>query len=74
MHEVYFGDSKDIYGAGFKTARIPLRLGARARPSTFYQRYGDWFGWACLALSGLWLVRRKLAQRRRQPARAAAED
>lgn len=51
MHEVWFGDSPDIYGAGFKTARIPLRAGERRRAPTFYTRHGDWFGWSCVVLA-----------------------
>jgi apolipoprotein N-acyltransferase len=51
MHEVGFGDSPDIYAAGFKTARIPLwEAGARPAP-TFYRRYGDWFGWICVGMA-----------------------
>ncbi len=65
MHEVYFGTSGDIYGRGFKTARIPLRPGGQPRPPTFYGRHGDWLGWACLAvaaggLAALLLKRRAL--------------
>ncbi|MCX6904865.1 MAG: apolipoprotein N-acyltransferase [Verrucomicrobia bacterium] len=66
MHEVYFGDSNDIYGSGFKTAQIPLRSGNQPRPSTFYNRHGDWFGWGCVAVvvAGLtlgWRKRKKSA-------------
>ncbi len=60
MHEVYFGDSKNIYGAGVKTARIPLRSAGQPCPSTFYTRHGDWFGWACVAVTALglaWILR-----------------
>ena len=50
LHEIYFGDSGDIYGRGFKTALIPLRPHGATRASTFYHRHGDWFGWACVAV------------------------
>jgi apolipoprotein N-acyltransferase len=53
MHEVYFGDSTDIYGAGFKTARIPLRPGGRPATRPCYNQYGDWFGWSCLGVATL---------------------
>jgi apolipoprotein N-acyltransferase len=66
MHEVYFGDSRDIYGAGFKTARIPLRPDAAPRPPTIYNRYGDWFGWACLGLCGVMLAPGLLRERWRK--------
>jgi apolipoprotein N-acyltransferase len=52
MHDVYYPDSKDVYGAGFKTVDIPLLARGEKRPLTFYTRHGDWFGWACAALSG----------------------
>ena len=53
LHEIYFGDSPDVYSAGFKTARIPIGL----RKTTFYQRHGDWFAWGCAALTLLaWLL------------------
>ncbi|MEK7676335.1 MAG: apolipoprotein N-acyltransferase [Verrucomicrobiota bacterium] len=48
MHEVYFGDSRDIYGPGFKTAQIPLLSPGQGRELTFYARHGDWFGWSCV--------------------------
>jgi apolipoprotein N-acyltransferase len=68
MHEVYFGDSKDIYGAGFKTAQIPLRPDSGPRPATFYNRHGDWLGWGCLALCGI-LFFPRLARQGSEPAR-----
>lgn len=58
MHEVYFGDSPDIYGAGFKLAPLPLPGDRSARGTTFYQRHGDWIGWVCVIWVGLGLVRR----------------
>ncbi len=53
IHETHFGDSPDVYAAGFKTARIPIGQ----RKLTFYQRHGDWFGWSCGAVTLLaWLL------------------
>jgi apolipoprotein N-acyltransferase len=52
LHEVYFPGSNDIYRAGFKTGRIPLLDAVQKQRRTFYARYGDWFGWACVALTG----------------------
>ena len=51
LHEVYFPDSKDIYSMGFKTASIPLLAKGETRTPTCYRRYGDWFGWTCVAVS-----------------------
>jgi apolipoprotein N-acyltransferase len=51
LHEVYLGNSKDIYGPGFKTARIPLLPANTKRALTFYTRYGDVFGWLCVGFA-----------------------
>ncbi len=51
LHEVYFGDSTDIYGAGFKAARIPLLTPGQKRTPTFYHDHPDLFGWCCVGLS-----------------------
>ena len=58
MHEVYFGDSPDIYAAGFKTAKIPLLSPGEKRAPTFYNRHGDWFGWGCVGAAVVLLARR----------------
>ncbi|MBI2928559.1 MAG: apolipoprotein N-acyltransferase [Verrucomicrobia bacterium] len=66
MHEVFFGDSPDIYGEGFKIARVPLpAAGSRPAP-TFYRRHGDWFGWGCVAATALAALVR-LAENRHRP-------
>lgn len=52
MNEVYFPDTRDVYGAGFKIAQVPLLAGARRAP-TFYRGHGDWFGWGCVGLAAL---------------------
>ena len=44
-----------IYGPGFITPKIPLR-GPGRRAQTIYNRYGDWFGWSCCGISGLFLL------------------
>jgi apolipoprotein N-acyltransferase len=71
MHEVHFPGTKDIYGSGYKIVEIPLQRGTevgQASKLTFYRRYGDRFGWGCVAWSSLLLcanvassVRRKRA-------------
>ncbi|HEY6229428.1 MAG TPA: apolipoprotein N-acyltransferase [Verrucomicrobiae bacterium] len=54
LHEVYQGNSRDIYSAGFKTAHIPLLAKNEKRALTFYTKRGDVFGWLCVgfALAG----------------------
>jgi apolipoprotein N-acyltransferase len=53
LHEVNYRDSKDIYRAGFKVAKIPLLPDGQKREPTLYHRYGDWFGWGCVVLASL---------------------
>jgi apolipoprotein N-acyltransferase len=65
LHDVYFPGTKDIYGPGFKLVRVPLRHPGENRSLTFYNRYGDWFGWSCvgiiaLQLSWQWLQRSRV--------------
>lgn len=56
LHEVYLGDSDDIYGRGFKTAHIPLLGRGEKREPTFYNRNGDVFGWSCVGVAALALA------------------
>jgi apolipoprotein N-acyltransferase len=56
MRQVSFDGSNDIYQTGFKTVEIPLLPPGGVRSPTFYTRHGDWFGWGCVAVSGLMLV------------------
>jgi len=57
LHEVFFPGSKDIYGPGFKLARIPLLVPGQERSPTIYNRFGDWFGWLCVGVTGLMLLK-----------------
>ncbi len=41
-------DTGDIYAPGFLAVRIPLLPEGAKRPTTFYNRYGDLFGWTCV--------------------------
>ena len=50
LQEVYFPETRDIYRAGVKQVEVPL-LAGRKREPTFYRRYGDVFGWSCVAWS-----------------------
>jgi apolipoprotein N-acyltransferase len=64
MHEVYFDHSPDIYRAGYKIVDVPLLSTGEKRQLTFYNRQGDWFGWACVSLTGILLIASTLRQRR----------
>lgn len=72
MHEVFFGDSPDIYAEGFKIARIPLPAAGQPRTPTIYWRYGDWFGWVCVAWTGAVILRRVVWPR--PPAKVSEEN
>lgn len=70
LDEDYFRAGRDIYGAGFKTVRIPLLPEGQKRALTYYTRHGDVFGWACVALAALrvlplawqsWRARKRVA-------------
>lgn len=55
MHETYFGDSPDVYQAGFKIATVPLPAEGRW-PATAYRRSGEWFAWSCVAITAIALL------------------
>jgi len=40
------------------TAEIPLLTPAQQHARTFYNLHGDWFGWTCVGITGLMLLRR----------------
>ena len=63
LRQVFRDDRGTVYGAGFLTAEIPLPAAGEKRAPTFYHEHGDWFGWACVGLVGIMLMRR-VARRR----------
>jgi len=65
LHEVNYRDSKDIYRAGFKIAKIPLLPDGQKREPTLYHRYGDWFGWGCVVLASLMFLNMIATESRR---------
>ena len=46
--QVFTDKSGSVYGVGFMRGTVPLPAG---HPETFYNRHGDWFGWACVVLA-----------------------
>jgi apolipoprotein N-acyltransferase len=62
VHDVYFGNSDDIYQAGCKIIEVPLYLATPGHPPTFYARHGDWFGWSCVAIVVAALIMRLFRQ------------
>jgi apolipoprotein N-acyltransferase len=63
LRQVFRDERGTIYGPGFMRAEIPLLAHDGKRVPTFYHRHGDWFGWACVAISAIVLARRMLAAR-----------
>lgn len=68
MHEVYLPGTRDAYGPGYKTVRIPLQPADGKRAPTIYWKYGDWFGWSCVAGTGLMVAGILAGQRRKETA------
>ncbi|MDB6121960.1 MAG: Apolipoprotein N-acyltransferase [Pedosphaera sp.] len=62
IQQVFKTPDRDIYGPGFLIARIPLLQPGEKRAQTFYQQHGDLFGWACVGISLIQLVRVRLQQ------------
>jgi len=57
LREVFRDERGSVYGKGFLTAAIPLLPKGVPHTLTFYTRHGDWFGWSCIGIAGLILVR-----------------
>jgi apolipoprotein N-acyltransferase len=62
MHDVHFPGSKDIYKAGYKIVDVPIGGEGKYVP-TFYRRYGDVFGWICVATTVFVLIRKRFSRR-----------
>jgi apolipoprotein N-acyltransferase len=60
LRDTLCDDRGAIYGPGFITIEIPALASGQTRPSTFYSRHGDWFGWICVAIAVLKLIERLL--------------
>jgi apolipoprotein N-acyltransferase len=61
VREIFKDKSGSVYGIGYQTIELPLSQSTKNRTTTFYNRHGDWFGWACVAVSILVLVRSRKA-------------
>ncbi len=62
LHNIFKDPAGTIYGPGALTIEIPV--GDKREP-TFYNRHGDWFGWACVGITGIWLLAKYSGQRRK---------
>jgi apolipoprotein N-acyltransferase len=57
--EKIFRDARGSeYGPGTMSFEIPLLAPAAKSAPTFYNRHGDWFGWSCVGVALVLLVRK----------------
>lgn len=59
VREILKDPAGSVYGAGALTVDVPLTRSGHGRAPTFYHRHGDWFGWGCVVVAVLVLVRSK---------------
>jgi apolipoprotein N-acyltransferase len=67
IRQFFERDEGDIYGPGFLIVRVPLLLPLEKRAPTFYHEHGDWFGWACVAITLLKFFQVQIYRRRSSP-------
>jgi apolipoprotein N-acyltransferase len=60
IQKVLTDQTGDVHGPGAMTVEIPV---GENRAPTFYHRHGDWFGWACVAIT-LALIGKRIIPRR----------
>jgi apolipoprotein N-acyltransferase len=63
LRQVLRDNRNTIYGPGFLAVDIPLLAKGELRTPTFYNRHGDWFGWACVVIAAAMLARRIIRSR-----------
>ncbi|HYG33250.1 MAG TPA: apolipoprotein N-acyltransferase, partial [Clostridia bacterium] len=63
FRQVFTDEHGSAYGKGYLNVEIPLLAPGEDHELTFYSRHGDWFGWGCVMIGGLVLVRRLVAKR-----------
>jgi apolipoprotein N-acyltransferase len=62
LHDIFKDAAGTVYGPGATTIEIPVRT---KWVPTFYNRHGDWFGWACVGVTAIWLGTRFSGQKRK---------
>ena len=55
--QIFTDKTGSVYGVGFMIGTVPLPA---KHPPTFYNQHGDVFGWACVALTGLTFILKRL--------------
>jgi apolipoprotein N-acyltransferase len=57
--QTVFRDAKNSeYGTGALNVEVPLLAPEDKSGATFYNRHGDWFGWGCVGVTVVWILRR----------------
>jgi apolipoprotein N-acyltransferase len=57
IRQIFRDANNTIYGPGFMIAHVPQLEPGEKRIPTFYNQHGDLFGWICIALTALQLIR-----------------
>jgi apolipoprotein N-acyltransferase len=70
LRDVFKDGTGSIYGPGFLTIEVPV---GEKHASTFYNRHGDWFGWACVGITGLMLIATIIRGKPRKSAQIISE-
>ena len=58
LRQIFRDDQGTVYGPGYLAIEVPVSEPGTKHALTFYARHADWFGWACVAVAGLALLRR----------------
>lgn len=58
LRDVFRDERGTIYGSGFLRIEVPVPPPDAPHPLTFYTLHGDWFGWSCVGVGALALIRR----------------
>ncbi len=58
VREIFRNPTGSEYGPGFVTWNIPILARGESHTRTFYHQHGDWFGWICVATTGLLMLLR----------------
>jgi len=58
LRQIFRDQNGAIYGPGFMTVEIPLLAYGEKRARTFYNQHGDWFGWGCVVIGAMMLLRK----------------
>ena len=59
VQEFLKDENGNVHRVGALTVEVPLLASGEKRARTFYNRHGDWFGWACVGITGVVFVLRK---------------